>query len=333
MRHESRTPRPPFSADERRRSVGMVLGAAVGDALGAPFEFGMPGEYRRRFPRPLTDGEDEMVGGGGFGWEPGEFTDDTQMAMALAESFLEEGAYDADAVWRWFRAWVRTARDVGVTTGAALRVPDWRAVPRSSGRGAGNGALMRAFPLAAALLDEEPDVVREVVVSHGLLTHPDPGAGWGAWLGVEMYRTAIRGADPFGAIGSLLEEMPVDQREDYAPLLDGAWHPDMPHPPNGSVWGCLAEAVWAVRSTTSFEAAVVEAVDLGGDTDTVACVAGALAGALHGVDSIPERWIAKVHGRIDTPHGARRYSAADLEQLTLRLLGALGKGHGSASGQ
>jgi ADP-ribosylglycohydrolase len=72
------------------------------------------------------------------------------------------------------------------------------------------------------------------------------------------------------------------------------------------VWGCLAEAVWAVRSTDSFEAAVIAAIELGGDTDTVACVAGALAGAIYGVQAIPSRWVTYLHGTVSTPVGVRR---------------------------
>lgn len=68
----------------RNRALGAVIGSAVGDALGAPFEFGSAGAYSRRFPRPMLGGIGEMIGGGP--WKPGEFTDDTQMAIVQAES-------------------------------------------------------------------------------------------------------------------------------------------------------------------------------------------------------------------------------------------------------
>jgi ADP-ribosylglycohydrolase len=78
----------------RQRAIGAVVGSAAGDALGAPFEFRPSGEYSRRFPQPVVGGIGEMVGGGGFGWQPGEFTDDTQMAVVQVESLLACGGVD-----------------------------------------------------------------------------------------------------------------------------------------------------------------------------------------------------------------------------------------------
>lgn len=309
-----------LSRAEVQRVVGLVVGAAIADALGAPFEFQPGGRYSRRFPEPVLGGIGEMIGGGAFGWEPGEFTDDTQMAIVLAEAILEADGYDPDTVWHWFRAWGFGARDVGTTTRAALHHADWRDVPQNQARGAGNGALMRAFVLAAALLDEPDEVVRDIVLAQAALTHTDPAAGWGAWVAVEMARTAIRGGDPLGVVDGLVAAMPEDVRDGFAPLLTPDWTPDRPHPSNGSVWGCLAEAVWALRTTTSYEAAVVAAIDIGGDTDTVACVTGALAGARYGAQTIPSRWATYVHGGVDTPTGQRLIALRELQVLALRLI-------------
>ena len=75
----------------RQKVAGMALGAAVGDALGAPFEFGPPGQYAKHFPTPRYGSHTEMIGGGSFNWKAGEFTDDTQMALTLADSLLRNG--------------------------------------------------------------------------------------------------------------------------------------------------------------------------------------------------------------------------------------------------
>jgi ADP-ribosyl-[dinitrogen reductase] hydrolase len=115
---------------------------------------------------------------GSFGWAAAEFTDDTQMALVLAEALIGSKGYDPDVVWTWFRTWAKTARDVGNTTRASLTHADWRHVP-ASGRGAGNGALMRVFPVALAFLDAPVEVVRNVVLHQAALTHSDPAAGWG----------------------------------------------------------------------------------------------------------------------------------------------------------
>ena len=188
--------------DASQRAMGVVIGAAVGDALGAPFEFGDAGQYGARFPQPVLGGRGEMIGGGGFGWAPGEFTDDTQMAMVLAEVLVRHRGYDPDTLWAWFRSWARTARDVGMRTASSLAHADWRSVPSDARNGAGNGALMRAFPLALAFLGADVDTRQDVVLAQAALTHPDPAAGWGAWLAVEMMCAGVLGDDPFVALAT-----------------------------------------------------------------------------------------------------------------------------------
>jgi ADP-ribosyl-[dinitrogen reductase] hydrolase len=187
--------------------------------------------------------------------------------------------------------------------------------------GAGTGALMRAFPLALAFLDAPDEEARSVVLHQAALTHHNPAAGWGAWVAVAMMRTAIVGRDPFDRLPIVLAEMTGDVRAQFAPLLSPAWTPEGDPHRNGAVWGCLAQAVWALRSTTSFEAALVTAVSLGDDADTVACVTGALAGARYGVQAIPSRWATYVHGHVDSPIGRIDYRASDLQRIAMHLIG------------
>ncbi|MFM7093179.1 MAG: ADP-ribosylglycohydrolase family protein, partial [Actinomycetota bacterium] len=107
---------------QMQHAVGALVGQAVGDALGAFAEFGPAGQYSQRFPSPVLTGTGEMIGGGVFGWAPGEFTDDTQMAVALAESIVAYGGkFDPGHTFERFVSWVQDARDVGSTTSAALR--------------------------------------------------------------------------------------------------------------------------------------------------------------------------------------------------------------------
>jgi ADP-ribosyl-[dinitrogen reductase] hydrolase len=304
--------------DAESRALGMVVGAAVGDALGAPFEFYSPGLYRKTFPQPVHTEPYEMIGGGSFDWEPGEFTDDTQMALALAESILDHGDFDADTTWRWFRAWSQTAADIGITTSWSLNHEDWRDVTPHSRSSASNGALMRSFVLAAACHGRADDDVLRIVLAQSALTHPHPASGWGAWIAVETCRAFIAGRDGLESIDALVARIP-----DSAPfeqMLHPEWKPVPTAVSNGSVWGCLAQAVWAVRSTSSFEEAVVAAVNLGDDADTVGCVTGALAGARYGLEDVPERWRRVVHGRLDGPSGRLEYFVADLERVTQALL-------------
>ncbi len=303
------------------RAVGCIVGAAVGDALGAPFEFLPRGTFRRAFPAPLLEGSGEMVGGGAFGWAPGEFTDDTQMALALAGSLRDRGGYDPDDLWRRWRVWSRHAPDVGRTTRHALSHADWRDVAHPEPeRTAANGALMRAFPLALATLGVDDAAARAVVLHQAGLTHAHPAAGWAAWLGVAGMRAALRGRDPFAVLAAEVAALPGDVAPRFAEVLAADWGPEDAEVGNGSAWGCLAQAVWAVRRTGTFEEAVVAAVDLGSDADTVGCVAGALAGAIHGIGAVPERWGSAVNGLLDTPDGEERHDRTTLAAVAVGLL-------------
>jgi ADP-ribosyl-[dinitrogen reductase] hydrolase len=312
------------------RVVGVIVGAAVGDALGAPFEFGPAGAFSARLPSRRADGEGDMIGGGAFGWEPGEFTDDTQMGLALAASLLACGAYDPDDLWLRWQVWARTSRDVGTTTRTALDHDDWRGVlHHDPERTAANGALMRAFPLALATLGADVAVARAVTMHQALLTHAHPAAAWGAWLGVAMMRAGVLGDDPLAALARELDQLAVDDADTarrFITTLDPRWGPadgEREGIGNGSVWGCLAQAVWAVRRHDRFADVVADVVELGKDTDTVACVAGAIAGARDGASKIPPGWMRPVHGVLDTPTGEERY---DLDALTAlaRALSAAG---------
>ena len=327
-----REPHSPSRAVQRR-ATGAILGGAIGDALGAPFEFGPADAYSKRFPTPVLGGRGEMVGGGAFNWAPGEFTDDTQMAIILAESLLEHDGLDPGALFDWWAVWSASANDVGVTTATALRNDDWTTAARLAhealGRTAANGPLMRVFPVGVAMArhgDAEwaPAATIALARAQAALTHHDPAAGWGAALFAEALRRIVLGDDPSVALAATLRLLPSDHRETFDDLLAPGWKPGYrDEPSNGSVWGCLAHAVWAVRQGDGdVERTLRAAIDLGGDTDTVACVAGALVGAHRGLQAIPVRWLTYVHGEVVTPDGdVDTYTPADLQYLARRLLG------------
>ena len=302
------------------RAAGALLGSAIGDALGAPFEFGPPHQFTRRFPSSARGPRTEMIGGGGFGWAAGEFTDDTQMAVVLGESLLANGGLDGADVFERFRTWTRSARDVGSQTRAVLAGGDWQHAARAhferTGRAAGNGSLMRATTsalyAASAPLSESIDLAR----AQSAVTHGDPAAGWGAAIYHGMLHAALRGDDPMAALPGILAELPEPHRSRYTDLLT-ATSPTDDEPANGSVWTCLAQAVRVLRNSSSFEDAMRHVCDVGGDVDTVACVTGGLAGGWFGVQSIPSRWVTHVHGRV----GDTAYRNADLQVLAARLIG------------
>ena len=310
-----------------QRAIGAVVGSAVGDALGAPFEFGPAGQYSARFPEPVLDGTGEMIGGGGFGWSPGEFTDDTQMALVQAESLLECRGFDGADLFDRFRIWASDAPDVGVQTSAALRsgLPWDRAATehyRRTGRAAGNGSIMRAAPTAvwAASLPTKQNVALAAATAG--VTHGDPAAAWGTVILHRMIAAALHGDDPWAALAAAISALPPGQ-ERFAEMLDPGWTPSDATLPNGTVWTCLAQAVWSVRRAARFEEAVTAVIDLGDDTDTVAAVAGGLAGSIWGAEAIPPRWTSHLHGRITTRSGVRSYDHAGLIDLAHRLVAAV----------
>jgi ADP-ribosyl-[dinitrogen reductase] hydrolase len=266
-----------------------------------------------------------MRGGGTYDWAPAEFTDDTQMALALAESLMARDGFDADDLWRRWQTWARGARDVGTHTREVLaeasHVGAAERVHRRNGQSAGNGSVMRNTPVALWTAEDSLESLVELAARQATLTHHDPHNAYGAAIHAGMIRAGIRGEDVFDAIDAVLDALPSEARERWAPLLAPGWRPEI-GAPNGAVWPCLAQAVWAVRTATTFEEAVVNAVDLGRDADTVACVAGGIAGARWGVQAIPSRWTTYLNGRVAGPDGTTVYDYASLQALARKLVGA-----------
>ncbi|MEU9077868.1 ADP-ribosylglycohydrolase family protein [Kitasatospora sp. NPDC048538] len=300
------------------RAAGAVVGAAVGDALGAPYEFGPAGAFSARFP----DGGGELAAGGG--WERGEATDDTQMAVLVAESLLDRGELDLPDVFERFRRWAAAEpKDIGIQTEDVLTngMPwDLAAAVHfnSTLRAAGNGSLMRASTSAVAFADAGRSATMDAARRIAALTHGDRAAWEGTAIFHELVRLALAGADPLAAVPDALAHVDAEHRDRYAAVLAPDWHPDRATEANGAVWPCLGSAVWALRTTSGFEEALRAAVDLGGDTDTVAAVTGALAGARYGLAAIPARWTEPLH--VPLPgSGGRVLRVGDLVDLAARL--------------
>ena len=184
------------------RACGVLLGTAAGDALGAPYEFGPP---------LGPELEVAMVGGGSFGWQPGEWTDDTSMAIAIAE-VAASGAdlrqeESLDAVARRWHEWSKHGKDVGVQTRSVLSRAgrhgisaqtartESAALHNLTGLTAGNGSLMRTAPVALAYLDDEA-ALTEAARALSELTHYDPEAGDACVLWCIAIDRAIRRCPP-----------------------------------------------------------------------------------------------------------------------------------------
>ncbi|MEU1199722.1 ADP-ribosylglycohydrolase family protein [Streptomyces sp. NPDC005813] len=306
--------------ERMERAVATVVGSAVGDALGAPFEFGPPGAFSARFPAPGSGGE--MCGGGG--WEPGEATDDTQMAVLVAESLLQQGGPDLPDIFARFQQWAAAEpKDIGLQTEDVLTngMP-WDLAAaihfQVNQRAAGNGSLMRASTSAVYFARAGQSATMDAARRIAALTHGDRAAWEGTAIFHELIRLSLTGVDPLRALPDVLDLVDPGHRRRYATVLAADWHPAQATEFNGAVWPCLGTAVWALRSTTSFEDALRAAIDVGGDTDTVAAVTGALAGAHYGWEAIPARWTESLH--VPLPgFGGRVLRVADLTDLARRL--------------
>ena len=295
------------------RARDALLGLACGDSLGATLEFMPREDVRRKYPGGLRD----LVGGGPFGWAPGETTDDTAMALCVLRGILKAGGGDADvqaiveAVGQEFVAWFRSGpKDVGATTAMALqtylREKSWERtsaqVRRALGdRAAGNGALMRTLPVAFFWPDNPKKTV-EVARAIVQMTHPHPHAEWcaavyslyaarilveGSGAPAVQWRQSVR-AHRVAAPELAAQVLDVEDRLDYRRVV--SLDEDVIRS-TGYCVDTLEAALWAFWTSDSAEECIVKAANLGGDADTVAAVAGGLAGAAWGRAGLPGRWM------------------------------------------
>ncbi|NPV08561.1 MAG: ADP-ribosylglycohydrolase family protein [Anaerolineae bacterium] len=282
-----------------------MLGLAVGDAVGTTLEFCPPGSFI-----PIED----MLGGGPFRLRPGEWTDDTSMALCLAESLVAKRGFDPVDQLERYCLWYRTGHlactgrcfDIGNTTRAALerfeRTGDPYCGPLGP-RTAGNGSLMRLAPVPLAYA-RHPRQAMDYSGESSRATH--------------QARTAVDACRYFGGliVGALAGVSKAELlSECYSPLA-GYWQerpltPEIDEVARGSfkvrrppeiqgagyVVRSLEAALWAFHHTDDFRAGCLAAANLGDDADTTAAVYGQLAGAFYGEEGIPAAWRARLAHR------------------------------------
>ena len=274
--------------ERRERYRGALLGLAAGDAVGTTVEFRPRGSFT-----PLTD----MVGGGPFGLAPGEWTDDTSMALCLAASLLECGFDPRDQLRRYLRwrdagYWASNGRcfDIGNTVAAALRRFEASGDPHAGStdpQSAGNGSLMR---LAPVVLYCHPDRARagRYAAESSRTTHAAAECLDACRLFAELLCRALDGEDRDAVLApAALAASPAleaitrgDYRDKPASAIRGS----------GYVVASLEAALWSFATTRDFASAILKAANLGDDADTTAAICGQLAGAHYGLDGIPRPW-------------------------------------------
>jgi ADP-ribosylglycohydrolase len=310
------------------RAAGTLVAMAAGDALGAGYEFG----------NPLPDGTPvAMIGGGPFGFAPAEWTDDTSMALPLAECLLDQagavaagGSVDWTSAVRGWSAWAREAKDVGAQTSAVISAArrlasgeaahDGDRSPSSAdvtaahftaaageflartGRGAGNGSLMRTAPAALAYLGRPEEELARAAAEASALTHADPDAADACVLWCLAIRRAVLtgGLDVRAGLPLLAAERRAVWEERIA-VAEASRPADFAN--NGWVveafqgaWSAIASTASAHAGPAHLRAALEDAVRGGRDTDTVAAITGGLLGAAYGLSAVPFEWRRWLHG-------------------------------------
>ena len=284
------------------RLRGALIGLATGDALGTTLEFQAPGTFE-----PVTD----MVGGGVHRLKPGQWTDDTSMALCLAESLLAHGGMDpADQMRRFVRWWKEghlssTARcfDIGNQTRAALEQFQRTGEPMAGDPDparSGNGSIMRLAPVPILFAHSALEAI-EACAQSSRTTHPSrPCVDACRYLGALMLG-AFTGrtkeallAPGFSPVAGYWDEHPLDPT--VAEVAGGSFRTREPPEITGSgyVVRSLEAALWAFHRSSSFRDGALAAVNLGDDADTTGAVYGQLAGAHYGEQAIPADWRAKL---------------------------------------
>lgn len=258
---------------DREKMRDCIYGLAVGDALGVPYEFRKRGTFR-------CDGMD----GGGFHCQPaGAWSDDTSMALCIAASLKAHGYVDVEDISGRFRDWYRNGEytcdgnvfDVGLTCAHAIET----GVPACSFEECGNGSLMRTAPIAmlTAFSDDDVADVSRITHAHAVAV--------GACIAL---CDALKDLKYYGEDGiyevqrryGFIAGLPRDAVKSY-----------------GYCVHTLGAAIWCLCNTHSYRECVLAAVNLGGDSDTTAAVAGAMAGVAYGYEAIPPKWLGQLRGK------------------------------------
>lgn len=298
------------------RICGVAVGAAVGDALGMPLEFGPA--------RPLNDLVREMIPGR---LPAGSFTDDTEMALALGESLLAHHPLDGTDLAQRFLNWYRThPPDVGIhisrVLGQVARDVPWEIASRGAWQAnpdnAGNGSLMRSWPAALANWQDPSHLISDSILQ-SQVTHFHPECIAASVLVNRMIASLIAGQAPAEALQTALDcsNPPAGLRQ-VALAAPGKQRAALPN--SGWVRHTLESALWGLFTTTSFEEALVQVANLGSDADTAAAVVGALAGAHYSLSSIPARWRVQLQGQWPVGSG-HDWHEAEFIRLACSLAG------------
>jgi ADP-ribosyl-[dinitrogen reductase] hydrolase len=299
--------------DTEDRFRGCLLGLAVGDAVGTSVEFMPRGSF------PLLE---DMVGGGPFHLQAGEWTDDTSMALCMAASLVERGGFDPGdkmrSYWDWDQHGYLSSNgrcfDIGNTVRQALQRYHQTGNPNSGSTdpyAAGNGSIMRLAPVVLAYYPDPQHIWRYAAESSRTTHAAAECLDACRLLGDILYRL-LCGADKAEALLSTSPDRLA--AKSIQGIARGEYRSRQVEQIRGGgyVVECLEAALWCFWTTDSFESAILKAANLGDDADTTAAVCGQVAGAFYGESGIPDRWLARLVMREEITTLAIKLQAMDL---------------------
>ena len=258
-----------------------IYGLAVGDALGVPFEFEERGTFYCK----------NMVGNGTHKQPVGTWSDDTSMTLATCDSYKKIGYIDCDDIRKQFEKWLFDAKytpfgkvfDCGYTCSEAI----YNKCGFDDIMSNGNGSLMRILPLAFI-----PDISDHMIEEVSAITHAHDISKEACVIYVRIAQGLIKGMELSELIKSVVKNDSV-----FARLIVIGSIPEDQIKSTGYVVDTLESAIWCIMHTNSYKDCVLKAVNLGGDTDTIAAIAGGLAGILYGYENIPAGWISSLQAK------------------------------------
>ena len=292
------------------RALGAYVGLAVGDALGATTEFMTPREIEVDYGV-----HDQIRGGGWLKLKPGQVTDDTEMSLALGQAIIEQGRVESQAVAEAFSNWMRSKPvDIGNTVRRGI------IHYRNSGQScvevneydAGNGACMRSLPIALYCCHTSEQALIEASRLQAHTTHNNPLADAGTESVLRMLVALMNGADK-AHIRELADRLVMEYPETR-------FDKRRAENPSGYIVHTLQAVFQALFGQDDFRSILVDVVNRGGDADTTGAIAGMLAGACYGLESIPTEWLRKMDKKVIDA----------CQQQTIQLLSMAEKQRGAA---
>lgn len=264
------------------KAQAVFLGVALGDAFGATTEFMTPAEIKSQYKI-----HHKIRGGGWLGVKPGQVTDDTEMSLAIARALLAAGRWDLQGIADNFLSWMRGKPiDIGATVRKGIRnylTTGELEVPPNTWD-AGNGALMRMAPVVLFTLGDD-QLLQRGTLEQAHLTHNHPLSDAACLCVGRMVQAALLGADRFqlhAMARGLIADYPTFHFNNYKGLA------------SGYVVDTVQTVFHYFFTTASFEECLIGVVNQGGDADTTGAIAGMLAGAFYGFESLPKQWLRKL---------------------------------------